>query len=209
MQSPLNSIFTKKLPENFSKIRVSSLNRHLHFKTPNSGEISANVTSQRDDLKPLRQMLAPPLKGRLKWDKQTERFLEIWTVKLLNDNYEAWSLRPWSVFTQSFSNSCCFECWSSELKFLPPPSPPPAWLSRTSSPWTRSSFFSPPKSIDLIYCRLMQDEGTLVKTLCRPTQRRHKATWRVGKKWRRAKDSSRWSKQARSETSRVEKGTAC
>lgn len=54
-------------------------------------------------------------------------------------------------------------------------------LCRTSSPWTRSPFFSPPKSIDLISCRLMQDGGTLVKTLCRPTLRRHKATWRVGK----------------------------
>lgn len=56
-----------------------------------------------------------------------------------------------------------------------------AGLSRTSSPWTRSPFFSPPKCIDLISCRLMQDGGTLVKTLCRPTLRRHKATWRVGK----------------------------
>lgn len=54
-------------------------------------------------------------------------------------------------------------------------------LCRTSSPWTRSPFFSPPKCIDLISCRLMQDGGTLVKTLCRPTLRRHKATWRVGK----------------------------
>lgn len=54
-------------------------------------------------------------------------------------------------------------------------------LCRTSSPWTRSPFFSPPKCIDLISCRLMQDGGTLVKTLCRPTLRHHKATWRVGK----------------------------
>lgn len=91
-----------------------------------TNEISLNVTSQRNDSMPLGQARAPPLKGFkhvaawLKWEKQTEGFLEICTV-IQDAGPGVCDLEMFSLRVSQTPAVCVVEAQSSRLFFPPAP----------------------------------------------------------------------------------------